>query len=354
METNTESTTAISNPLDKLQKVESTDINYIPVVVELTCSIRRKDSSEMKGLPGVDMNWNLGSAFMSGSKAILKGLTGEAELLIMPEIVGHQSNGFEFRRMTDDYWKGIRVPIPPDNENLKEHEKGKVCKIKFQFNRKAAETQYQKLTTIEEKIDFIQRGLVKKNDKGEVAILLDMDTAVDFALLSYCIKHQRVANSLADVDKSGKIMYYLFEKSSAINTKYTMIQKREEAGRLFSILQDNERKVDAVLIEFGETPALLEDLIEKIIVLDELYRKPENIDKFIKAAQDDKWETKLLIRLSVSKGKLQNPANTQIYYYNNSIMIGRTIDEAVLYLENKEIQENIIIRDILEKEINLK
>ena len=90
--------------------------------------------------------------------------------------------------------------------------------------------------------------------------------------------------------------------------------------------------------------------MDKVVALDEVYDKSaESLHAFITFAKDADLDLKYLIKLAVKKNKITNHTGTEAYYYNQ-ILLGRTLDDTVLFL--KELQpENQNIRKALEREI---
>ena len=71
------------------------------------------------------------------------------------------------------------------------------------------------------------------------------------------------------------------------------------------------------------------------------------METLVTFAKDTEWETKYLINLSIKLNKLKNPTNTTAIYYND-IMLGITLEDAVLYLNNDV--KGISIKDALTRE----
>lgn len=333
---------------------------FRPEVVTFTCSIRRKPG--LVGLPGADpneRNYKIGSSYDKGSRGTLRGITGELETLLMPNMVAINHNAFEFRQAIEEYWQNISIPIPADHENFKDHEQGRICNIKFMANLASIKDTFNSKQGVQAKIEYLQQKLITPIEgvtgvagQQTYQATLDYDSIADFLLLSYSLKYSRVANDYTDIHNSGKIMFYLYEKSTAISSKLSLIQNMEKASKLFVVVQDNALLLNSLLLEFGENPNLYDTIEERIIVLHEAYTKDRNsIDKFIKAAEDGNWETKYLIKSAVANNKLKNPPNTESYYYNDQLL-GSTLEAAVLKLNNDTEEMNTLKR-VLQQELNL-
>ena len=91
-------------------------------------------------------------------------------------------------------------------------------------------------------------------------------------------------------------------------------------------------------------------LVDEVIALDSEYSKsPETMQKFVDYASDENLDLKYLIKLATKKGKVTNPSNTDAYYYNQ-VLLGKNINEAVLFLKD-DASENRNIKSALEREV---
>lgn len=319
----------------------------------IQCAIRRKP--DLIALPGQDPAervYKIGASLDGRTKGNLKGISGDLEQKFMPEIVGVSPNDATFRRSIEEYWASISKIVPADEPFLKEHEKGVKIEVTFKLLGKARKERFATLSSVEEKIEYLNKVLLEKNDRDEVLAVLDHDSISDYLLLCYCLKYSKVANSFEDIGKSPKIDFYIFEKAVSVKNQLSLIELRSEAMELYKDLSNNDRKVDAILLMYNETPANFENSIDKLLRIDELYNQAplDNMKKFVMFAKDSDWETKYLINLAIKLNKLKNPANTTAIYYND-IMLGITINDAVLYLNNDV--KGISIKDALLKETQI-
>lgn len=331
----TESKVAVSN-------TKSTSSTLI-----LQCSIRRKPGQV--GLPGSNPServYKIGSSLDVRTRKPLKGISGKTELKLMPEIVGVSVTDPQFKKEVSEYWSNISVVVPPDEDHLKEYEKGKVLTIKFDVKSNNLKEQLKSTNLIAEKINIIIKGI--ESDKIEI----HDESLSDFLLLTYCIRYSRVAVVPEDIGKSPKIHFFIYNKTTAIKNKLSSIQTRTRAINLFQKVQDDEKLLDAILIMFNDLPENYSGVMEKIIQVDAEYNKSiNNMNKFIEYVENKDWETIFLLNLAVKKGKLTNPTNTESYYYNQ-VLIGKTLKEAVLFIDSEQ-EEAINIKKTLIKEVGL-
>ncbi len=93
------------------------------------------------------------------------------------------------------------------------------------------------------------------------------------------------------------------------------------------------------------------DLDDKVIALDRYYNKNiESMERFVNWAKDTDLNLKYLVRYATQKGKLMSPSNTDAYYYNQ-VLLGKNLNETVLYLKDETNAEAQAIKRTLEKEI---
>lgn len=337
--------TSISHVLD-VNPVTQLKNNAVKHRIQIRCSIRRKPSTG--GLPGTDPSdrtYKIGSSLNAVSKKCVKGIDGELEKIIMPSIIGIGATENNFQREVDEYWNNIGVIIPPDEEAGKEEDKGKVLNLLFIVNGTALKETIEKAIDIESKFYTIANGIVE----GTIEIE-NTDMYFDFIFLGFCLKNKEVANDVDMMWYSPKIKYYIFNKSITTNKKYNMIELKDKARPLFSELKNDDMKLNAMLMMFNLLPSAYTTAMDKVVALDEVYDKSaESLHAFITFAKDADLDLKYLIKLAVKKNKITNHTGTEAYYYNQ-ILLGRTLDDTVLFL--KELQpENQNIRKALEREI---
>lgn len=312
----------------------------------LQCSIRRKPG--LVGLPGTDPNdriYKVGASFDQTTKKNLKGVEGKLEEMFMPSIIGLGYTDTTFQTQVDDYWGNLSVFIPADDTFLKNEEKGKVLKMSFEIKGEALKNKVEATADIEDKVFMLKAGI----EKGTITI--SHKSISDFIFLCYCLRYSRVAKTVTLLEKSPKILFYIFNKNSAVQSKLSSIELRNKAIASFNAIKDNEHKVNQVLMMFNHLPDSFDSLNDKIIVLDEEYNKStDNMKRFVDYEQDSNLSVKYLITYAVKKGKLNNPSNTEAYYYNQ-VLIGRTLDEAVLFLTDTGNTDARLIKDTLEREL---
>lgn len=316
----------------------------------IQCAIRRKPG--LVGLPGQDPAervYKIGASLDNRTKGNLKGISGDLELKFMPEIVGLSANDAGFRRAVEEYWSSIGKAVPADEPFLKDYEKGIKIYISFHVVGEPRKERFNKLLTVEEKVEWLNKALVVKSGE-EYAATLDFDSISDFLLLNYCLRYPKVANSFADVDKSPKIEFYIFEKEVAVQSQLSAIELRKNAIRAYQQLESNPKQIDAVLLLFDVNPKDYDNSIDKLLRIDELYNEsPSKMKQFVDYVADTNWEIKANIRKGITTNKLRTPANSTAIYHGE-VLLGTSLEEAVLFLSNEEKGKTIYAN--LLKEIN--
>ena len=330
-------TAPLQNPVQALDKKYR---------ITIQCAIRRKLS--LVGLPGAnpaERVYRLGSCIDIKTSKNLKGVEGAVEKLLMPQIIGINSTDNNFQTKINEYWGDIGVLIPADEDHLKEDEKGKVIRFSIIVTGSVLKQTIEGENDIERKVAIINKGLADNT----ISFELESDVP-DFLLLSFALRNKEVAKDISLVNNSPKIKYYLFNKTTAVKQRWNVIELKQKAMEMFTTIQNDDNKVNSLLIMFNLLPTDYDTAMDRVIALDAEYSKSvETMQRFVDYASDENLELKYIIKLATKKGKLNSPSNTDAYYYGQ-ILLGKNIDEAVLYLKSDE-PENKGIRSTIEREI---
>lgn len=294
------------------------------------------------GLPGDDptlFNVKLGASLKGGSP--LRGLSHDEEIKYMPDIIGYSPNDNDWRRATKDYWNNISVTIPADGATADELQ-GKILDFTIAFKTKEAQSQVESLLSFTEKA----QELTRLDNQGLISLIYGVE---DYVLFQFATKSSSVANTIKDIRKSPKISFYLYSKAVEVQAKYNLFKLRTEAKKVFLSLMEDESLVNALLVMFEQDVNSFADLPSKHLAL-EVY-----VDKypqeFIKYTQDSTLKVKSFISKAVKSGIINKPSNSDNYYYgdNNDVLLGKNLEEAVLFLtdvepKNQEIKSAISAR----------
>lgn len=341
-----EQTATVNHGMTVNPVMQEKDNKAVSHRIQIRCSIRRKPFNG--GLPGsdpADRTYKIGSSLNVMSKKCLKGVDGELEKRIMPIIIGVGATEPNFQREVDEYWNNMGVIIPSDEEAGKEEDKGKVLNLVFNVRGTLLKENIEKEITIESKFASISAGII-----DGVIDIENTDMYFDFIFLGFCLKNKEVANDVDLMWYSPKIKYYIFNKAITTTKKYNIIELKDKARPLFSELKHDDLKLNAMLMMFNLLPSAYTTTMDKVVALDEVYDKTaESLNAFISFAKDHDLELKYLIKLAVKKNKITNHSGTEAYYYNN-ILLGKTLQETVLFLKDDH-PENQNIRKALEREV---
>lgn len=322
----------------------------------IECAIRRKPN--LVGLPGQDPAervYKIGASLDKRTSGNLKGVNGELEKLYLPQIVSVGANDFGFKAAVDEYWSGISKPVPADEPFLKDHEKGIKIKLEFHVVGKLNKERIDAAVKVEDKVNLLNELLISKfapidpTKEGKPKATLTEESVSDFLLLNYALKYSKVANSYEDIDKSPKIDFYVFEKAVSVQNQLNTIELRKKAINLFTSLQGEARKIDAVLLGFDVNPKDFDNETDKLLKIDDLYiSSTVMMKRFIALAEDNNWELKLLLNKAIRAAKVENPVNTTSLYYNK-VFLGTSLEEAALFLLNTTQGQEI--KNSLDKEV---
>lgn len=347
--------TKANTPSSILEQSNATINDKAKYLCTIECSIRRKANTT--GLPGQDpaeRSYRIGASLDGKTRTNLKGISGQLEARFMPEIIGVSPTDPTFRRSIEEYWSSINKPVPHDEPFLKEHERGARIKIAFHVIGKSRKERMDKLESVSTKIEYLNTLLTTsiKDLPTEYLASLEYEYLSDYLLLNYCLKYSKVANCFEDIDKSPKIDFYIFEKAISVKNQINLIELRGLAMSAYQTLSTDTNKINAILLMFKDNPNDYETETDKLLRIDERYNQLpiENMRNFVNFAKDDKWEVKYLINRSLNADKLRTLPNSTAIYYND-ILLGMTIDDAVLYLDQDE--KGKIIKESLMREIKI-
>lgn len=311
-------------PINNKNKIMSTNR------VTLELSIRRKNQI---GLPGDDPtlhNVKIGSSLHG--QGPLRGLSYDEEIKYLPEVIGISPTDNEWRKSVIEYWHNISVPVPADGVAIGKLE-GKPLTFTIEFKTSAEVEAFNKVVSFEKKAELAERGEVIKG-------------VSDYILWRYCLVYGRVANRAQDVNRSPKILFYLYSKENETKIEHAAFTLRSKASTLFASILTEEKKVNAVLLMYGQDLTAFDTLADKHLSLEALIKvKPA---EFIGYVEDGNLAIKSAIKKAVANQILRNPANTTSYYYgdNNEVLLGTTLTDTVLYFKSEEKEKVEIINAI--------
>lgn len=342
------------NTENTMQSIENKSLTNPKLVTKckILCSIRRiPETGNSRGEDFSEKIWKIGASLDRKTKGNLKGVSGDLELLFMPEMIGLSHNDPKFREGVQEYWSNIGRVVPADENYLKEHERGIPLEIVFTLIGTARKEKFNALIGIESKLNFLNECLLIETDGRPVA-KLDYESTSDYLLLNYCLKYSKVAKSIEYIYHSAKIEFYIYEKSKAISNQLSLIDLRHSAMDCYKQLENDSTKTNGVLLIFNKNPHEYDSELDKLLEIDSLYnRSKSDMETFVKYIQNKNWKMIYIINEAVKQNKLRNPNNSTVYYYND-IVIGSSLDDACAYLLSDD--KGKIILNNLKQELDIK
>lgn len=262
-----------------------------------------------------DSSRHIGAAF--DKSEILRGLDFDEEKKYLKSIIGVSPTSEKWDEATKRYWANIRTRVP--------YGMGLELEIGFVYKDQATADK------AEASDDY--------NVRQELGEPLKVS---DYVLWRYCLVYGRVANTLAEVNNSNKIRFYLYSKEAEVNDKYLALEVRKKAMNKLILITGDRELVDQVLTVYNHPRANIKGDKEKDIALEELMS--EDPGRFIKLAEDPQLKTKAIIELAIMRGHLRRVENTDTIIYGDNTPIGNSVDDAVAYLNtprNLTILNNI-------------
>lgn len=299
-------------------------------------SIRRIEAVTLPGDDSSLANVKLGAS-MKGN-APLRGLSYKEEIKYLPEIVGYSPNDQDWRKVTKEYWNNISVPIPADGITAEELQ-GKILEFTVAFENEATKQKFEEALEFEEKAAI----LMEADEKGTAEVIEGIG---DYVLFRYSLVYGRVANSSKDIRKSPKIRFYLHSKQNEVRYAHKTFKLRVEANNKFTSILDNEKAIDALLLLFKQDLRIFSSLQDKHLVLETFVKNQPQ--QFLNYINDSALIIKALIQKGVADGIINNPTNTDSYYYgeSNEICLGTTLTNAVLFFKSPEPENKKIVEAI--------
>lgn len=302
----------------------------------LKLSVRRKPN--MKGLPGDDTTehrYKIGSSIRH--KAPLSGLDPEEEKIYLPSIIGTNDKDNMWNAKVQEYWNNISENVPADGTTTDPFP-GRVIEFTIEFNSKEDADAFKSAVSFEEKAKIAKKGLC-------------ISGISDYILFRYCLEYGRVANTAKDVNKSPKIRFYLYSKTTETVLAHQKMTLKLSANDAFSKVIMEPALVNALLRMFKQLPEVFETDDDRHMALFSFVESdPSN---FLKYYNDKNIKVKATILKAVEKQIINNPANTDSYYYgdNQEIFLGSTLDDAVIWFKHATEGTNLEVKETIKSRL---
>lgn len=280
---------------------------------------------------------------------------GDEMKILMPTIVGISSSTPEFTKTVFDYFNNFFLEVP-FNPNQKVNKLSLRLDVSYNFNlidsekKEVIDAYIKKLPKRDEQYDMEQhvsmcingtlfggQYKIKEEDLYKYVTFINIE---DYIKYRYCLLHNRVANSVNDINKSVNIQFYLSNEEDEQRIKEAQTKIKDEALKYYiDLISGDINDLDAVLINaevlnnyqnfknlsITDKHSLLQDLVTT------------NPSKLLYYKKDKSLNEKAMIRKFVWFGFIKYIAGTQtlVDSTNATVVIGNNFDEAVSFFANE-------------------
>lgn len=307
------------------------------ITVQKTVTLMRKEKvSEFKTL-------NFAVLGDSSTRKIGGSISAENAMLVnaeelrsyLPNIIGVSPSAPEWGKALDMYVRSIAVPVEANGLDLE---------IGFNFDhtdydRKAAWdalAKEAKIDPTDEKkvVDYIQTA-INRNYWWKYGQPI---TPADYFLWRYTQNHRKVANSMADADKSLHISFYIVDQDDVKAERSKAFKLKNQANGLYFKLSSDMAKVKAVLFAGGKGMNVISarDNDDILMALDS-FREQEPA-KFIELASNtDAIAESAFVQEAVARGVLNKLPNTNLITDSSTgEPLGGNVEEVIVFLRKEE------------------
>ena len=243
-----------------------------------------------------DSKRSIGSV-MTRTGETATGLTFEETKKYMPGLVNVDATEFNFRYKVDEYFKALTLRVTKA-ENLK-----------------------------------LEVGL---DEKGEPL------NVTDYVHYKFALQNPKVA-ATPETIRHGITMFFVVDKEKELVENHEKLEKRREAYKEYILLLEDSKKLEVVLtllatdLGYGIKEIRQIDTREVKLRLEKFVQ--DNPNKFYDLVKDKHIMTRAFIENCISAGVL-NRVGTAII--NGDEKIGNTVEEAILYLNDKANSEMLV------------
>lgn len=298
--------------LEKIVLLKLNDKRFIPTLP--------KEMQTDKVLP-------LESEFKAGTQDLIRGFNPTVERLVLPDLIGLQSNEPEFSSKARDYWAEFKVI--PTKEGL----------------RLNIATEKKKHGTTKAEV---------KNEEGIVTGFEEIDDYIDFPVVprDYAIYHialqsSKVAKTESELSSLGNYDFYLVDLAAQDAKEAEEFNALDKADAVYMRLvnndsiETNKEKINWVLELLRDKTEALDvealDLTEKKRRLRKI--KEEIPQKFTTTVEDKSLGTKAKIRRMLNYGVLTQEGKE---IFDGEVNLGEP-KNAVSWFERAENSQKVIV-----------
>jgi len=309
-------------------------------IIENKIAIKHKEQISLYAKAGKNIQFlNNSSGRIGGSNsAINKLLSHTTELrLIMPNIIGLDPADVLWGDKVHRYMHSISVPVPRTGLDLDASLNYDVLDPSRKENIAILSKELGvKIDSNEALIDACTKSTVHKGIVDEITVLKYASpiNASDYFVYIYVLNYSPVANSVADVNKSPNIRFYIYKESVEKEHRETLARLRTKVAVSYSKIADNPTKLGYLYdlykeddIMNGSEIGIKVDTTTIIISLsDYIMYEPK---KVLSCLDDKQFNKKGEILQMIRAGILSVVPNTTIVLDVNGDELGKTLNSAI-------------------------
>lgn len=263
---------------------------------------------------------------------------GDEMKSLMPVVLGRSVDSPDFEKQVHNYWNSLAYDVPDGGKDLQigfgydfSTQDSKRKDSITQLIKSAKETHNYEIKDDVSLANYCDKYIVEEY-KYRYGTPLEIS---DYLIWRYCLNYSHVANNVDDVDKSGKIRFYLFSEDEARKKNEAKHEANLKAMQLYLEVIKDEALVDNILYIDGKASDIKSPLSTKSMILKTIYEA--NPSKFINICSDTNLKIKASIEKLIVGNILRRLPNTQIIVdsTDSSVVIGNNIDDAIAFFNNE-------------------
>ena len=274
--------------------------------------------------------------------------------MLMPSVLGISPLDMSWYKKVSEYWNSFSLNVPIGGTTFEVgfvydlSDIDRVDYIKDIINKTKKDNQPTIKTDAELKL-YINAN-IPEFEKYRYARPIN---ALDYLNWVYCLGHHKVANKLTDLTKSENIEFTLIDNRDIIETKRINHAISQEALKEYLGVLTDRDKVQNLLYVLGKDPSRLTD-IDRDMELKHIC--DTNPTKFVEIVNDKSLLTKAKIERLVVSGVLKRIPATGIIIdaSDPSVIIGNTLEEAVVYFSSESAERIAKVKEFVAKYKSLK
>lgn len=257
--------------------------------------LKRTNKSRVPSDVYKDSVTKIGSEWKADSRDVIRGLTHEEAVVVLPSIVGVEPDSPNWDNTVKEFWADYTVRVPHEGLELN----------------------------------------IWEDEDGYPSTR----NAKDWITYKFCQKSSKVATSELDRENIAMYPFFIEDDKEILAAKSANLAVRKAAQKLFLQLfrQDKDGKIDNLKVNWvlemykkhdsnlGNYASMTPD--EKEIYLDAKLNDDPTL--FREVVSDEKLKDKAFISECVSKGLINHVGNA---YYNGDEKMGDDMEETILYL----------------------